>query len=144
MTSRHTLILLVEDNEDDVLLTQRAIRDLPMACQLQVARDGHSALKVLDQALLAGDLPSLVFLDLNLPGMDGFAVLRHIRGIDALRCLPVVTLTTSHEVSDVRRSYALGANSYIRKPIDYQEFVHMLDTVMRYWMTLNELPDQCL
>jgi two-component system response regulator len=144
MTSENTLILLIEDNEDDVLLTRRAIRDLPTVCELRVARDGQSALGMLDAALLTGDVPGLVFLDLNLPGMDGFGVLRHIRSVDALRCLPVIALTTSHEVSDVRRSYALGANSYIRKPVDYQEFVQTLDAVMRYWTTLNELPDQCL
>ncbi|TZF88764.1 response regulator [Cognatilysobacter lacus] len=135
-------ILLVEDNPDDVELTRLAFEEAKIANQLAVVGDGAEALDYLfargrfadrDPA----DLPSLVLLDLNLPKVDGREVLQAIRANEATRSLPVVVLTTSTEPFDVEATYALGVNSYIQKPVDFEQFVWAVKQVGLYWLVLN-------
>ena len=136
-------ILLVEDNPDDVELTLIAFAEAKIANPLVVVRDGVEALDYLfargtyadrDPA----DLPSIVLLDLNLPKLDGREVLQAIRADARTRALPVVVLTTSNEPFDVEAAYALGVNSYIRKPVDFQQFVGAVKQVGLYWLVLNQ------
>ncbi|MCY7353499.1 MAG: response regulator [Lysobacter sp.] len=135
-------ILLVEDNPDDVELTRIAFEDANIANELMVVRDGAEALDYLfargtyvDRDPLC--LPSIVLLDLNLPKVDGREVLQAIRANEVTKGLPVVVLTTSAEPYDVEASYALGANSYIQKPVDYEQFVAAVKQVGLYWLALN-------
>jgi two-component system response regulator len=135
-------ILLVEDNPDDVELTRIAFAEAKVANNLAVVGDGAEALDYLfARGRLAhrdpDDLPSIVLLDLNLPKLDGREVLQAIRANDKTRALPVVVLTTSTEPFDVEASYALGVNSYIRKPVDFEQFVWAVKQVGLYWLVLN-------
>ena len=135
-------ILLVEDNADDVELTRIAFEEAKVANHLVVARDGAEALDYLfAQGKHAhrdpSDLPSIVLLDLNLPKVDGREVLQAVRANEATRTLPVVVLTTSTEPFDVEASYALGVNSYIQKPVDFEQFVWAVKQVGLYWLVLN-------
>ncbi|GAA3912820.1 response regulator [Luteimonas lutimaris] len=135
-------ILLVEDNPDDVELTRIAFAEAKVANSLAVVNDGAQAL---DYLFARGryadrdpdDLPSIVLLDLNLPKVDGREVLQAIRAHEKTRGLPVVVLTTSTEPFDVEASYALGVNSYIRKPVDFEQFVWAVKQVGLYWLVLN-------
>ena len=136
-------ILLVEDNPDDVELTRIAFAEAKIANDLVVVSDGAQALDFLfargeyahrDPA----DLPSIVLLDLTLPKVDGREVLQAIRASEATRNLPVVVLTTSAEPFDVEASYALGVNSYIQKPVDFERFVWAVKQVGLYWLVLNQ------
>lgn len=137
------VILLVEDNPDDVELTRIAFAEAKIANHLIVVGDGVEAL---DYLFARGrhadrdpeDLPSIVLLDLNLPKVDGREVLQAIRADDRTRALPVVVLTTSAEPFDVEASYALGVNSYIRKPVDFEQFVWAVKQVGLYWLVLNQ------
>jgi two-component system response regulator len=134
-----TYILLVEDNPDDVALTLRALRQNQIANRVDVVRDGAEAL-----ARLLGPtpavLPQVVLLDLKLPKVDGLEVLRALRADERTRTLPVVILTSSREEQDVIRGYRLGANSYVRKPVDFQQFVEAVRQLGLYWLVLNEPP----
>jgi CheY-like chemotaxis protein len=130
-------ILLVEDNSSDIELTRRALQKVRIANQLVVAEDGVDALDYLFRA--GSDLPALVLLDLKLPRLSGLDVLRRIRAEDNLRYLPVVIFTTSSEESDIIKSYDLGANSYILKPVDFMQFMIAIDTLGLYWLILNEI-----
>ena len=138
----HKEILLVEDNPDDVELTRIAFDEAKVANRLMVVRDGAEAL---DYIFARGayssrdpdDLPSIVLLDLNLPKVDGREVLQAIRENPTTRSLPVVVLTTSAEPFDVEASYALGVNSYIQKPVDFERFVWAVKQVGLYWLVLN-------
>src|SRR3989337_1760866 len=137
------IILLVEDNPSDVGLTQRAPANSHAANELVVAEDGQEALDYLFGAgAYAGrevtELPALVLLDLKLPRVDGLEVLRQIRADERTRRLPVVILTTSREEQDVAQSYDLGANSYIRKPVDFTQFAQAVEYLGLYWLVLNE------
>lgn len=134
----HPVILLVEDNRDDELLTVRALQASRIRNRLVVARDGVEAIERLADPRTP--LPQLVLLDLKLPRVDGFEVLRRIRGEDRTRLLPVVVLTASDETSDIRRSYELGANSYIRKPVDFNQFVRAVRELGMYWLIINQPP----
>lgn len=135
-------ILLVEDNPDDVELTRIAFAEAKIANPLVVVRDGVEAL---DYLFARGayahrdidDLPSIVLLDLNLPRVDGREVLQAIRADAHTRSLPVVVLTTSSEPFDIEAAYALGVNSYIRKPVDFKQFVGAVKQVGLYWLVLN-------
>jgi two-component system response regulator len=138
----HKEILLVEDNPDDVELTRIAFSEAKVANHLVVARDGADALDYLfASGMHAGRdpdaLPSIVLLDLNLPKIDGREVLQAIRENEKTRSLPVVVLTTSAEPFDVEASYALGVNSYIQKPVDFERFVWAVKQVGLYWLVLN-------
>ena len=139
--STHT-ILLIEDNPDDAELTRIAFTEAGIDSQLVVVGDGAEALDYLfAQDKYAhrdpADLPSIVLLDLNLPKIDGREVLQALRGNPATRGLPVVVLTTSTEPFDVEASYALGVNSYIRKPVDFGKFVEVVKQIGLYWLVLN-------
>ena len=135
-------ILLVEDNPDDVELTRFAFAESKIANKLVVVNDGAAALDYLFAQGKYADrdpsqLPSIVLLDLNLPKVDGREVLQAIRANEATRTLPVVVLTTSAETFDVEASYALGVNSYIQKPVDFEQFVWAVKQVGLYWLVLN-------
>jgi two-component system response regulator len=138
-------ILLVEDNADDEALTIRALKKNNIGNQLIVARDGAEAL---DFLFCTGayasreikDLPQIVLLDLNLPKIDGLEVLRRIRSNTATSLLPVVILTSSKEEQDIVKGYTLGANSYVRKPVDFNQFVEAVRQLGLYWLVLNEAP----
>jgi len=135
---RDNLILLIEDNPDDVELTRLALRETDLPTRMVVARDGVEAV----EALLGESAihPQLVLLDLKLPKLDGLDVLQRMRADDRTRNLPVVVLTSSLENEDLARCYALGANSYVRKPVDYARFVDVVNRLGIYWLVLNELP----
>jgi two-component system response regulator len=138
-------ILLVEDNPDDADLALRALRQKHILNELVVARDGAEALDYLFGAgAHAGrdlrQMPQLVLLDLKLPKVDGFEVLRRIRADDRTRFLPVVVLTSSKEDRDLIEAYHCQANSYIRKPVDFVQFSEAVGLLGLYWLVLNELP----
>lgn len=135
-------ILLVEDNPDDLELTQLALREAKVANALVVARDGVEALDLLfrDRAQGGPLRPVVVLLDLKLPRVDGLQVLERIRSDARTRDLPVVVLTSSDEEEDRHRSYALHANSYVRKPVDFDRFQAAVRQLGLYWTVLNEPP----
>lgn len=135
-------ILLVEDNPDDVDLTIRAFRKSGMSHRVIVARDGVEALDYLLGAVerANAEMPHLVLLDLKLPRLDGLQVLERVRSHPATRCLPVVILTSSTEERDLLNSYALGANSYVRKPVDFDQCVRALQQIGTYWVLMNQAP----
>lgn len=138
-------ILLVEDNPDDEALTRRALKKNNVASELRVVRDGAEAL---DFLFCRGsyadrdpdDHPRVILLDLKLPKIDGLEVLKAIRRDEQLAVLPVVILTTSNEDKDIFTGYRLGANSYIRKPVDFEQFIESLHQLGMYWLSLNVHP----
>jgi two-component system, response regulator len=139
------IILLVEDNPSDIGLTRRALAKSHIANELVVAEDGQEALEYLfgSGAYSARDvtqLPAVVLLDLKLPRVDGLEVLRRIRTETLTRRLPVVILTSSKEEQDLAASYDLGVNSYIRKPVNFEQFAQAIQTLGLYWLVLNEEP----
>ena len=143
MNSR--LILLIEDNPSDVELTKRALERRRISNTLLVAEDGKEALDYLfAEGSHAGrdvtDLPTLVLLDIKLPRLDGLEVLRRIRADPRTKRLPVVILTSSNEEQDLAAGYDLGANSYIRKPVDFAQFAQAIEYLGLYWLVLNEPP----
>ena len=142
---RDKMILLVEDNADDEDLTIRALRKNNIANEIVVARDGAQALDFLfGKGAHAGrntkDLPEVVLLDLKLPKVDGLEVLRQLREDERTKRLPVVILTSSAEEQDRLRGYNLGANSYVRKPVDFVEFTEGVRQLGLYWLVLNVPP----
>jgi CheY-like chemotaxis protein len=143
MKVKSKVILLVEDNPSDIGLTKRALEKSHIANELVVAEDGQEALDYLfGTDPLAGpkatELPALILLDLKLPKLDGLQVLRRIRADELTSRLPVVILTTSNEEQDIAQSYDLGANSYIRKPVDFNQFVEAVQHLGLYWLVMNE------
>jgi two-component system, response regulator len=132
------IILLVEDNPSDIALTQRALAKSRIANEIVVAEDGQEALDYLAQNV--NELPALVLLDLKLPRVDGLEVLRQIRANARTSRLPVVILTTSQEEQDIAQGYDLGANSYIRKPVDFGQFTQSIEELGLYWLVINEPP----
>jgi two-component system response regulator len=138
-------ILLVEDNAKDEALTLRAFKRNNLLNQVHVVRDGAEAVAYLhgcgvDAEGNPPEMPQLVLLDLKLPKIDGLEVLRQIRSDPRTRLLPVVILTTSTEESDRLEGYRLGANSYVRKPVDFQKFAEAVKQLGLYWLVLNEQP----
>jgi len=139
------VILLVEDNPDDVELTMHALEKSNILNEVVVARDGAAALDYLfGTGLHKGrdtrQRPAVILLDLKLPKVDGLEVLRHVRGNEQTRALPVVILTSSKEEQDLAVGYALGANSYVRKPVDFTQFAEAVRQLGMYWLLLNEAP----
>lgn len=141
MSGEPVVILLVEDNPDDADLTIRTLRKHNVHNPLHHAHDGEEALAFLHGAdgrtPPAGPLPRLVILDLKLPKVDGFEVLRAIRANPRTRLIPVVVMTSSREEGDLIRSYELGTNSYVVKPIEFGEFAHAVTELGMYWILLN-------
>ncbi|MEW5849085.1 MAG: response regulator [Myxococcota bacterium] len=143
MTER--LILLVEDNADDEMLALRALAKSPVQNRVVVVRDGQEALDWLHcVGVHAGrsplEIPHVVLLDLKLPKVDGIEVLRRVRAHPQTRLLPVVILTSSNEECDVMGAYSLGANSYIRKPVDFTQFTEAVRNLGLYWLQWNQPP----
>jgi two-component system response regulator len=144
MTPERT-ILLVEDNPDDEELTLQALRRNHIANQVMVARDGMEAIDYLfgsgpHRGRDTSFQPQVMFLDLQLPRVDGFEVLQRIRAHELTKHLPTVVLTSSKQDEDVMRSYSLGANAYVRKPVDFAEFVEVVRSLGVFWLDLNEAP----
>jgi CheY-like chemotaxis protein len=142
MQKKH--ILLVEDNPDDVKLTLRALQKSRIMNKVDVASDGVEALDyLLGRGAFADrdpEMPQVILLDLKMPRMDGLEVLQRIRSDEKTKLLPVVILTTSNEDRDRVESYRLGANSYIRKPVDFNQFAEAIQQLGLYWLVLNEGP----
>jgi two-component system response regulator len=147
MNIRDETILLVEDNPDDVELTLRAFRKNNIANKVVVAGDGVEAL---DYLFCQGvhvkrnpnDTPRLILLDLKLPKLDGLQVLERLRGHKNTKLIPVVILTSSKEEQDMISGYKCGANSYVRKPVDFNKFVEAVHQIGLYWLLINESPTQ--
>jgi two-component system, response regulator len=138
-------ILLVEDNADDEALTLRALKKNNITNEVVVARDGAEALDYLFgtgayQGRDARTLPQVVLLDLKLPKIDGLEVLERTRADKRTKLLPIVILTSSNEEQDLLRGYDLGANSYVRKPVDFAQFIEAVRNLGLYWLLLNERP----
>ena len=138
-------ILLVEDNEDDIQLTLRAFKQGNISNGIQVVREGEEALNYLFCKNKYKDrnpkeIPAVILLDLKLPKMDGIEVLKQIRANDATALIPVVILTSSKEEADLINGYKNGCNSYIRKPVAFDEFVYVIKQMGLYWLLLNEAP----
>ncbi|MFA6469723.1 MAG: response regulator [Bacteroidota bacterium] len=139
------IILLVEDNPDDIELTLRALKKNKIMNEVIVAHDGAEALDYLfgtgayhNRNLAV--MPTLILLDLKLPKVDGLEVLRNIRANKRTKLLPVVILTSSKEEQDVANGYSLGVNSYVRKPVDFNQFAEAVNNLGLYWLLLNERP----
>lgn len=139
MSSRERAILLVEDNPDDELLTIRALRNNHIVNEVAVARDGAEALEYLF-ASPTRSLPQIILLDLKLPKVDGLEVLRRVKTDPRTRMVPVIVLTSSDEERDLVDSYSLGANSYIRKPVEFYRFLEALRILGLYWLIVNSPP----
>jgi two-component system response regulator len=142
---RKKIILLVEDNPDDELLAIRALEKNNIMNEVVVARDGAEALDYLfgAGAYIGRDMsvmPQIILLDLKLPKIDGLEVLRRLRNDERTKLLPVVVLTSSKEERDLTESYSLGANSYIRKPVNFAQFTEAIRQLGLYWLVLNESP----
>jgi two-component system response regulator len=139
------VLLLVEDDPDEELLTLRALRKANVENEVVVARDGVEALDYLfgtgvHAGREAGALPRVILLDLHLPRIDGLEVLRHLRTDERTKLIPTVMFSSSTEVQDVMTGYALGANSYVRKPVGSEQFTMVVAQLAAYWLQLNELP----
>jgi CheY-like chemotaxis protein len=142
MADRTMEILLVEDSPDDVLFTREALVDADLPHRLSVARDGEEAMAFLRREGDHGDapVPDLILLDLNLPRKDGREVLTEVKGDAELREIPIVVLTTSSSDEDIMHSYRSYVNSYIRKPVTFENFVEAVQAIGRYWFSLVTLP----
>lgn len=139
-------ILLVEDNPDDVVLIQRAFRKAAIGSPLHITNDGDQAVEFLSRSANPADgdpaqCPVLILLDLKLPRRNGLEVLSWLREQPALKRIPVVVLTSSREYKDVNRAYDLGANSYLLKPVNFDDFIGLIKHLNLYWLVLNERPD---
>ena len=140
-----TEILLVEDSQDDLDMTLRALRKANMANHIEIARDGVEALDFIfcegaHAARKIENIPKLIMLDLKLPKIDGMEVLKRIKGDPRTKMIPVVMLTSSKEQKDVIESYGLGTNSYIVKPVDFESFAEAVQKLGMYWLLLNQPP----
>ena len=133
-------ILLVEDNPDDEALTRRAFDRSGIANDLTVVRDGQEALDYLFGNGSPPVIPALILLDLKLPKVDGLEVLKQIRAHDHTKLIPVVILTSSREETDLVAGYGSGANSYVRKPVDFKDFAESVRQLGLYWLVVNEAP----
>lgn len=144
-TNESVTILLVEDDPGDQALTRRAFNAGPIPTDLHIAQDGEEALDYLTRRGAysrpeSSPRPDLILLDLNLPGLDGRSVLQRIRQDDRLKTIPVVALTTSQAEEDIQRTYELGVNSYIAKPVDMERFITTLRELGNYWFRVVLLP----
>lgn len=142
---KHNAILLVEDNPDDEYLTVRALHRSKVLNEIVIARDGAEALEYMFgrgkyEGRDATDFPAMVLLDLRLPKIDGIEVLRQIRADERTKLTPVVVLTSSQEAQHIVTGYGLGVNSYVRKPVGFDQFASAVNAIGLYWLVLNEPP----
>ncbi|MCM2303350.1 MAG: response regulator [Elusimicrobia bacterium] len=142
MMAKPLEVLLVEDDEDDVLLTREALKDSKVIVSMAVAEDGDVALQRLRRQPPFQDapMPDLILLDLNLPRVSGRQVLKELKADPALKLIPVVVLTTSQADTDVVKCYDLGANCYITKPVDFEQFQRIIKVIDDFWLTIVKLP----
>jgi len=143
------VILLVEDDEDDIRLTERAFKKGRLLNRLCVVRDGEEAMEFLEHRGRYADAeqapePGIILLDLNMPRMGGREVLRKIKESPCLRHIPVVVLTTSDQKNDVQECYENGANSFITKPVEFNNFLEAVVTLSKYWLDIAKLPEHCV
>ena len=143
--NRQKIILLVEDNQDDEELVLRALRKRNISNPIVICRDGAEALDYVfgtdkHAGRNAADFPAITLLDLKLPKVDGLTVLKRIRADERTRLMPVAVLTSSNQEADIVRSYELGANSYVRKPVEFEQFVDAVNQLGLYWLLVNEPP----
>jgi len=137
-------ILLVEDSDEDIYLTKRAFQDSKLAVNLHITKDGEAALDFLynRNEYVDSPKPDIILLDLNLPKIDGREVLTRIKRDDELKKIPIVILTTSQSTEDVIKSYNLHANSYIRKPVNFDKFTEIIKSIENFWLTVVRLPGE--
>jgi CheY-like chemotaxis protein len=135
-------ILLVEDNPDDILITKRAWSKGLIKNKLYIVNNGEEALEFLYKQgeYSNAPTPGLMLLDLKMPRVDGFEVLKTVKQDAKLKRLPIIVLTTSNRDKDIQRAFNLGCNSYILKPVDYEKFLEAIETIQKYWMTICEIP----
>jgi CheY-like chemotaxis protein len=135
-------ILLVEDNQDDVLITKRAINKCKIINNLFVVNNGEEALKYFRKEGEYRDTftPSLVLLDLKMPKLDGFEVLKEVKGDKKLKIIPIIVLTSSGRGEDIEKAYKLGCNSYITKPVKFEDFIKIIGEVDHYWFEISKTP----
>jgi len=133
-------ILLVEDNPNDIEITRRALEKGQVKNELTIARDGQEALDILFGSCTETTLPGLILLDLNLPRVDGREVLSRIKGDPDLKRIPVIVLTTSTREEDVVRTYDLGVNTFISKPVRFEDFIKVVTAIQEYWIVIATLP----
>jgi len=137
-------LLLIEDNEDDIELTRMALEKYNIVNNIVIKRDGEEAIEFLfgdrDSGRKHRGNPALILLDLNMPKIDGFEVLNKLRATESTKYLPVAILTSSKQEEDIIRGYKTGANSYIRKPVNFNEFLEAVKQLGMYWLMLNEPP----
>jgi len=139
---KEVIILLVEDNEGDIVLTVEALREAKIHNKVIVVRDGEEALSYLyrEGKYADAEMPDIIFLDINLPRIDGKEVLTKIKNDDRLKFIPVVILTTSDSENDIMESYSNHANCYITKPVDFNKFLQVVNMIKDFWITLVRLP----
>jgi CheY-like chemotaxis protein len=146
MASKYELterpILLVDDNPDDIMIAKRAIKECDIRNKVYVTHDGDEAIQFLRKEGNYKDVPTLglVILDLNMPKVDGFEVLETIKGDDRLKSIPIIVLTSSSRPEDIERAYQLGCNSFIVKPLSFEDFIEAMMEIKRYWLSLSKLP----
>ena len=133
-------ILMADDDDDDIMLTQDAMRLGNVEHELHVVKSGHALIAHLEGLGPNAKIPSLIFLDLNMPVMDGREVLKHLKKHDRLNCIPVIILSTSNSKTDINESYQLGASGYITKPESFDELVDIMKTINQYWYKTATLP----
>ena len=138
MLDNNSKILLVEDNPVDIDLTKRAFKKQNIDCEIQIANDGEEACKALkDWENGISSPPSIILLDLKMPRMNGFDVLKVFKNSEIGRNIPIIVLTSSNEEKDINTAYEYGANSYLLKPIDYGEFLNLVQIIINYWFGIN-------
>ncbi|NGP75605.1 response regulator [Balneolaceae bacterium YR4-1] len=144
MSNKNSYILLIEDNPDDIELTKLAFKKNNFANEIKVVEDGEEAINFLlgkdSNGVEKFGLPELILLDLMLPKVNGHEVLRKIKSQDNIKRVPVVILTSSQEEEDIVKGYDFGANSYVRKPVDFQDFMNVVNNMGIYWLVVNKAP----
>lgn len=133
-------LLLVEDNEGDIVLTQEAFEERGLIHEMEVARDGEGAIQFLEDASRKNNLPNLILLDINMPRVNGHEVLQYIKSKDVLKHIPVIMLTTSSSPNDILKAYQNFVNGYITKPVDADEFLEVISEIEDFWINTASLP----